>query len=334
VTALIDKQAAIEIYGLSKIYGKGKKQGRAAVEKLDLYVPAGQVFGFLGANGAGKTTTIKMICGLIIPSTGSIKVNGYDVAHERSMAMRQIGAVLEGTRNVYWRLSAWENLMYFGRLKGFSGQKLQANAQRLLQELDLWERRNDPVRTFSRGMQQKVAIASALIAEPAIVLLDEPTLGLDVQAALTIKAWITNLAREKNMTVILTTHQLDIAQDLCDRVAIMRAGKLLADRPLTELLGLFQQEYYQIRLGCALSSQQARLFADMKMTSEDGDTILTGSFSGADELYDLLDEVRSQRLPLRSVTQVAPSLEDVFVHLTSTEIKEQEQHELYVTNHL
>lgn len=332
--ALIDRSTAIEIDVLSKTYKKGGNQVFTAVEKLNLAVPAGQVFGFLGANGAGKTTTIKMICGLVIPSTGSIKVNGYDVAHERSMAMRQIGAVLEGTRNVYWRLSAWENLMYFGRLKGYSGQKLKTNAQRLLQDLELWDRRHDPLRTFSRGMQQKVAIACALIADPSIVLLDEPTLGLDVQAALKIKAWITNLAREKNKTVILTTHQLDIAQDLCDRVAIMRAGKLLADKPLSELLGLFQQEYYEIRLGDALNEQQARLFGDMKISTEEGETILTGMFASQDELYTVLDTVREQRLPLHHVARVAPSLEDVFVQLTNVEKKEQVQHELYATNSL
>ena len=138
-----------------------------------------------------------MICGLVIPTTGRVRVNGYDVARERSMAMRQIGAVLEGTRNVYWRLSAWENLMYFGRLKGYRGKALSDHAEQLLRGLDLWERRNDRVRMFSRGMQQKVAIACALVANPPIILLDEPTLGLDVQASRTVRDWIAKLAREQ-----------------------------------------------------------------------------------------------------------------------------------------
>src|SRR5213080_1273107 len=112
---------AIEIESLSKTYYKRNKPATKAVDNLNLSVPKGKVFGFLGANGAGKTTTIKMICGLVIPSTGCIRVNGYDVTREHSAAMRHIGAVLEGTRNVYWRLSAWENLMYFGRLRGCWG---------------------------------------------------------------------------------------------------------------------------------------------------------------------------------------------------------------------
>ena len=157
--------------------------------------------------------------------------NGYNVAREHSIAMQQLGAVLEGTRNVYWRLTAWENLMYFGRLRGYYGKKLAIRAEQILRELDLWDRRKDLVRTFSRGMQQKVAIACSLITDPPIVLLDEPTLGLDIQASRTVKEWITLLAREQNKTVVLTTHQLDqpvrdVARDrfddLVDAVALAK----------------------------------------------------------------------------------------------------------------
>src|SRR5690348_15127347 len=165
----------IELENISKTYRGPKKTTITAVDNLTLAIGGSQVFGVLGTNGAGKTTTIKMACGLITPTTGTIRLNGYDVVHQRRQAMHQIGAVLEGTRNIYWRLSAWQNLMYFGRLKGCWGKELAREAERLLRELDLWERRRDPIRTFSRGMQQKVAIACSLIADPPIVLLDEPT---------------------------------------------------------------------------------------------------------------------------------------------------------------
>src|SRR5581483_11741726 len=158
--------SAIEVTSLSKIYPIAHRETVTAVDDVNLVVEAGQVFGFLGANGAGKTTTIKMMCGLIAPTTGQVRIGGYDVSRERSAAMRQIGAVLEGTRNIYWRLTAWQNLMYFGHLKGSVGKELKARAEALLRELDLWERRNDTLRTFSRGMQQKVAIACALIGNP------------------------------------------------------------------------------------------------------------------------------------------------------------------------
>ena len=205
---------AIEISSLNKIYNPRKGVQIHAVKDLHLNVPVGTIFGFLGPNGAGKTTTIKMTCGLVQPTSGTIRVNGNDVWNKRFSAMTQIGTVLEGTRNIHWPLSAWENLHYFGNLKGMHGKKLSQCAEGRLKEMDLWDRRKDPVKVFSRGMQQKVAVACALIADPPIVLLDEPTLGLDVQAARTIKEMVVRIAREQGKTVILTTHQLDLAQEV------------------------------------------------------------------------------------------------------------------------
>ncbi|HZU68573.1 MAG TPA: ABC transporter ATP-binding protein [Ktedonobacteraceae bacterium] len=317
----VSQPAAIEIDSLSKTYVKRKKTAIKAVEDVNLRVPAGQVFGFLGANGAGKTTTIKMICGLVTPTSGRIRVNGYDVFREHSAAMRQIGAVLEGTRNVYWRLSAWQNLVYFSHLKGHTGKEMRVRAEQLLRELDLWERRNDPVRLYSRGMQQKVAIACALIANPSIVLLDEPTLGLDIQATRTVKEWIAKLAREQGKTVILTTHQLDMAQDLCDQIAIMRKGRLLTNQPLAELLHLFQQEYYQIRLKGTLDEEYSDWFDGLTREMENGDTILSGAISDQATLHAYLARVRDLGLPLLSVTQVEPNLEDVFLRLIDDRAK-------------
>lgn len=318
---------AIEIKDLSKKYRlRGKNRWLTAVEHISLSIPRGQVFGFLGTNGAGKTTTIKMICGLITPDIGSISVNGYDVLHQRKQVMPQIGAVLEGTRNIYWRLSAWENILYFGRLKNFTGPKLKAEAERLLRELDLWDRRKDPIRTFSRGMQQKVAISCALIADPPIVLLDEPTLGLDVQAAVTVKEWVKKLAREQARTVILTTHQLDMAEELCDHVAIMRRGKLLANQPLADLLS-FHKEYYQIRVKGCITHLPVAMPDGVTCAYEGDETILEGHIGDQTVLNVLLNQLHALNLPLLSVTQVEPNLEEVFINMITTE-KQGENHEL------
>ncbi len=148
--------AAVEVEDLRKTFG-GRDRRVVAVDGLSLRIPAAHVFGFLGPNGAGKTTTIKMMLGLVRPDGGHTRLNGHDVARDRAGAMRQVGAVLEGSRNVYWGLSAWQNLMYFGRLKGQRGRDIAPRAERLLGDLALWDRRDDPVGTFSRGMQQKVA---------------------------------------------------------------------------------------------------------------------------------------------------------------------------------
>ncbi len=310
---------AIEINNLSKMYRvRGNNKWLTAVEHINLSIPRGQVFGFLGTNGAGKTTTIKMICGLIIPTTGDIHLNGYDVLHQRKQAMKQIGAVLEGTRNIYWRLTALENVLYFGRLKNFTGKKLKAEAERLLSELGLWERRDDPIRTFSRGMQQKVAIACALVADPPIVLLDEPTLGLDVEAAFTVKEWIRKLSSEQDRTIILTTHQLDMAEELCDRVAIIRKGKLLTDQPLPELLTM-RKDRYLIRLKGQLEGQLLDLPEGLTRSYENGETQLTGTIESQVELYRLMDRLRDLDLPLISVAQVEPNLEEVFIRMITKE---------------
>ena len=308
--------AAIEIESLSKLYRRRNGDDIHADRPLHLAVAPGQVFGFLGSNGAGKTTTIKMACGLVIPTTGTVRLNGYDVRKQRGQAMQQIGAVLEGTRNIYWRMNAWQNLVYFGRLKGVpSGKLLKTRAEALLRELDLWERRKDAVREFSRGMQQKVAIAAALITDPPIVLLDEPTLGLDVKASRTVQTWIEQLTKERGKTVVLTTHQLDMAENLCDRVAIMSQGRLLANRPIDELLALFRQEFYQIRVRAPIKPEAVELFPGFVASQENGHTVLSGALSDDLTVFDLAARARRVGLDLVSIAQAEPNLEEVFVEL-------------------
>jgi ABC-2 type transport system ATP-binding protein len=309
---------AIEIDSLTKVYRKRGGTDVTAVKDLSLAVAPGQVFGFLGPNGAGKTTTIKMMCGLVTPSSGAVRLNGFDVARQRGQAMRQIGVVLEGTRSVHWRLSAWENLMYFGRLKGRTGRELKERAERILVELELWDRRGDAVREFSRGMQQKVAVACALVADPPIVLLDEPTLGLDVQSARAVESWVRRQAAEEGKTILLTTHQLHMAQELCDRVAIIDNGRLLADRPVSELLGLFSQDRYEIRVQGAVNGDMPAL-AGLTVAEADGETTITGPISEQDALHDILGAMRAAGAPILSVRRAQPDLEEVFLRLVGRE---------------
>lgn len=306
---------AFELTALSKVYQRGKGTVVRAVDDLNLAVPVGQVVGLLGPNGAGKTTTIKMMCGLVAPTSGRVQLHGYDVAKERPMAVRQVGAVLEGASNVYWSLSAWQNLLYFGRLKGLSRRLIAPRAESLLRSLDLWERRHQAVGSYSRGMQQKVAIAAALITDPPILLLDEPTLGLDVQMARTVKDWIARLAHEQGKTVVLTTHQLALAQELSDRIAIIDQGRLLTDLPVRALLDRFRQETYEIRLGSPLDSSASSWLDGFSITSADGKTRIRGPIPDQARLYDLLTQIRAQNLPLIAVEPVEPNLEDVFAQI-------------------
>jgi ABC-2 type transport system ATP-binding protein len=296
----------IENNPLTKVYATA---GLPAVDNLSLHVPAGSVIGFLGPNGAGKTTTIKMMAGLLTPTSGQVRLGGFDVTRQRPAAMTRIGAVLEGSRNVYWSLSAWQNLMYFGRLKGMRRARIKDRARDLLTELGLWERRDDKVGGFSRGMQQKVAIAAALIADPPIVLLDEPTLGLDVEATRTIKRWIAELAGELGTTVLITTHQLDVVEEVCDRVAVIRQGRLVADLPTRELLaGSRERDRYEIRVEGAAPP-------GFDGVTRDGVTTITLRVDAPGEVYDLVERLRAHGVVLQSLTQVQPDLEDVFLAL-------------------
>jgi len=233
--------------------------------------------------------------------------------------MKQIGAVLEGTRNIHWALTAWDNLIYYGHLKGLRGKYLATRAEQILKELELWDRRKDLVRIFSRGMQQKVAVGCALIADPPVILLDEPTLGLDVQAARYVKNLVVRLASEFAKTVVLTTHQLDMAQDVCNRVAIINKGKVITDKPVDELLGLFREDYYQISIKEKMPVGST--FDHMTIDEKTDCTVLTGSIKDQTALYSLIDRLKSHQLTLLSVNRIEPNLEEIFIRVLDSGLK-------------
>jgi len=308
----LSDNAAIELIGLRKTYGHGAK-ALAAVKSTSLTVPWGQVIGLLGPNGAGKTTIIKMIGGLITPTAGTIRLGGYEVARHRAQAVTLIGAVLEGSRNVYWPLSAWENLMYFGQLKGLRAAEIKPRAERLLTELGLWERRHETVGSFSRGMQQKVAVSAALITDPPIILLDEPTIGLDVEAARTFKDWIAHLARDEGKTIVLTTHQLEGAQELSDRIAVIKEGEIIADLPTAELLARHAENRFEIRITGSLNGTVLPAGARVEPDGDQTRILLPDTDDRA--VFAVLDRLSATGAGLVSVTQARPSLEEVFIRL-------------------
>jgi ABC-2 type transport system ATP-binding protein len=235
----------LEAHHLRKTY---RYQGKVieAVRDVSLSIAAKEVLAFLGPNGAGKTTTIKMIAGLILPDDGKVKIVGRN-PHRDPQALRMLGAVLEGNRNLYWRLTPEENLEYFGVLRGLSRSVARKRGNELLERFDLLPKRRTTVQTLSRGMQQKLAIAVALVHQPRLLLLDEPTLGLDVEATESVKSLVREIARE-GCAILLTTHQLNIAEELSDRVAIIHRGEIIAEKPTDELIRQFSGTAYTIEL--------------------------------------------------------------------------------------
>lgn len=198
-----------------------------AVDGLDLTIPSGIVFGFLGPNGSGKTTTIRLLLGLLQPTTGSATVLGYDTVQQPDSIRQECGALLEDP-GLYERLSAEDNLEFFGRIWHLHAEERTARIRELLTSIGLWERRKDVVGSWSTGMRQKLAVARALLHRPRLVFLDEPSAGLDPVAAAALRDDLDQLVHQHGLTVFLTTHNLAEAERLCDQVAVIRQGKLLA----------------------------------------------------------------------------------------------------------
>ena len=202
-----------------------------AVENVTLHVDEGEVFGFLGPNGAGKTTTVRMLCCLIGKSGGQARIGDFSVDKEEDcLKIRKIVGFLPENVGLYDSLSAYRNLDFYGKLYEVPDCKRSENIERLLRLLGIWERREDAVGTFSKGTKQKIAIARALIHEPQVLFLDEPTANLDPEAAKTVRDFILDLKKEKT-TIFLNTHNLDEAERLCDRIAILKTKLIAVDSP-------------------------------------------------------------------------------------------------------
>ncbi len=200
-----------------------------AVDGVDLEVHEGEVFGYLGPNGAGKTTTLRLLCALIAPTSGTAEVAGYRLGREDQRIRAAVGILTEQP-GLYERQSAWENLVFYATLYGLDRPTAHAQAERFLRLMGLWDRRGESVITFSRGMKQKMAIARAALHEPRLLFLDEPTTGLDPDAAKTVREFIVAL-RGEGRTVFLCTHNLDEADRLCDRIAFFRHHVIRIDTP-------------------------------------------------------------------------------------------------------
>lgn len=219
---------AIRAENLTKRFGDF-----TAVDHVSFTVQKGEVFGFLGPNGAGKTTTISMLCTLLQPSEGTASIDGFDIIKEADKVRRQIGVVTEKLI-VYDRLTPVENLKVFGRLYKVPGPELAMRTEKLLKLIDLWEWRNSLVSNFSSGMRQRLNLIRALIHEPAIIFLDEPTVGLDPATAVNIREFIAQL-NDEGRTIILTTHQMEVAEKLSHRISIIDQGKMVAVETLADL---------------------------------------------------------------------------------------------------
>ncbi|OGK09759.1 MAG: hypothetical protein A2Y63_04640 [Candidatus Riflebacteria bacterium RBG_13_59_9] len=317
-----NQSVAFRLEGLSKTFYPlipwHRHRAVEAVRGINLPVPRGCILSLLGPNGAGKTTTIKMIAGLLLATHGSVTF--YDEAGNELRSRPRLGAVLEGTRNLYWRLSPRENLYYFGELKGLPLSQIRRETDELLGMFDLADKARASTQTLSRGMQQKVAVAIALLGGPEILLLDEPTLGLDVESSRLIQRRLRELVERERCTIILTTHQMELAARVADRIGIISHGRLIAEDSLANLIAFFRRQDYELQLPAAEWERLRREVSQFKFTEEPGslDAEVTVVFhlDNTAGYYALSERLLMLRPQFISLRQVTPSLEDIFLEIT------------------
>ncbi|GFP77779.1 ABC transporter ATP-binding protein [Clostridium fungisolvens] len=331
-------QKVVQVENVRKVFISVKKKFLKVIEKkefiavegisFDIY--KGEIFGLLGPNGAGKTTTIKMITGLLRPTSGRVLVNGLDVEKESSKALGQIGTVLAGDRSIYWKLTARENLEYFASLYGFSRKEAKLRTEKILKRLDIVEKADETVEKFSTGMKQKVALGKALIPDAPVVLLDEPTLGLDPQSALNLREIITSLKNE-GKTILLTTHYMEEADFLCDRIAIVDGGKIITlDTPDNLKKTISDVRSIKIEVNSISDEITAKLrnIENIKnvtisyMEERSSYELLIHHDEKENIVQEIIDFLGINKISIKSMNVVIPSLEDVFIHLTGKKLRD------------
>jgi len=303
---------AIEVSSLGKIY-----DGVVAVDGISFEVEAGDVFGFLGPNGAGKTTTIRMLTGLSRPTAGSARVLGHDIASDIVKAKKEFGVVPEQS-NMYDELSGLENLIFVGQLYGMPRPEHRTRAEELLKTFGLFQRKDSKFATYSRGMKRALTIAAALVHKPRLLFLDEPTVGLDVVAARSLRAIIKRL-KESGMTVFFTTHYLEEADNLCDRIALLVKGRIVAIDTPASLKSMAEEKpalevSFKMPLMKAADELGRRLTGLTVARIDDRIRIYGGDADAV--LHAILGYAIENGTQVASVSSLKPSLEDAFVKLT------------------
>ncbi|MFA4645816.1 ATP-binding cassette domain-containing protein [Pyrococcus kukulkanii] len=309
---------AIEVKDLVKKYGDF-----TAVKGISFKVKKGEIFAFLGPNGAGKTTTVHVLTTLLKPTSGKAIVAGHDVVKEPMEVRKKIGIVFQDP-SVDRELTAYENMYIHGRIYGLGGRELKEKIERLLKFVELWKFKDRPVKYFSGGMQRRLEIARALLHEPEILFLDEPTIGLDPQTRARIWDYIKTMKEEHDMTIFLTTHYMDEAEQLADKIAIIDHGKIIAEGTAEELKKLVGNDIIYLRLESPkeeLKCLKADFIRGCKLLP-DG-RVRIDVENATEALPKLFELAQRSGVKILEVTYHRPTLNDVFLHLTGREIRDE-----------
>jgi ABC-2 type transport system ATP-binding protein len=305
---------AVEVRNLTKRYGQV-----VAVDRVSFEVRRGELFGFLGPNGAGKTTTVRMLTGVIKADSGTVLVMGFRAG---SLRAKQVTGVVPEMANAYADLSGWDNLMLMAELYGISPAIARKRGESLLKALGLLERKDSLVRTYSKGMKQRLILCMALVSDPEVLFLDEPTSGLDVQSPRLIKDLLRSL-NAGGKTIFLTTHDMDEANELCDRVAIINKGRIVAiDAPEKLRMATRGMHSVEISFTNTVNPEVLAQLPGVNAVRRSGDKYRLYTDAPGDLVVSLVNYSSLAGLKIVSLNILAPSLEDAFVALTEKEAKD------------
>jgi len=325
-------ESMIEVKNLTKKFGDF-----TAVDNISFDVKKSEVFGLLGPNGAGKTTTIRMLSTLSRPTDGTATIGGFDVVKKDNKVRQLIGLVSE-KMIMYDRLTAEENLRFFGKLYSIPKNTLNERIDELLELVQLTKWKNSKVGTFSTGMKQRMNVVRALLNMPKVLFLDEPTLGLDPQSTVEIREFIRKINKENETTIILTTHMMNEADILCDRIGIIDHGKIAALDTSTNLKKLISGND-AIVLKLEIPNLTKKLVTKIqsldcvKSVSQENAVHLKIHATG-DEAFDIIiDTVRAEKAKLNSVENLQPTLEDVFLQITGRDMRDKADQKIQMPNH-
>ncbi len=307
------QKAAVETFELTRDFN-----GLRAVNRLNLQIEQGELFALLGPNGAGKTTTINLLCCLLQPTSGTAKVAGFDILNQPREVKYHIGVSTQETV-LSEKLNAWENLALFGHIYGLGGKQVRQRSEQLLQRVGLLERAKDQVKKYSGGMKRRLNIVTALIHDPEVLFLDEPTLGLDPQARRAIWEYISDLKGRK--TILLTTHYMEEADFLSDQVAIIDQGRIVALGTPEELKSSFVQAGV---LKVAAKGLTGKVVEELrsKYHSVEEDEFGVKIVQDKIDLKEVVDFLYSRGIEVLSASREEPTLEDVFLRLTGKKLRE------------
>jgi len=317
----IHQDTAIEISHIKKVFGDF-----TAVDDISFSVKKGEIFGLLGPNGAGKSTIIRMLCTLSVPTQGSAKVAGYDVVKKDNKVREHIGLVSEKLI-MYDALTARENLKLFGNLYNIPDDVLEKRIDELLRFVRMEKWADHRIETFSTGMKQRINVIRALVNQPEILFLDEPTLGLDPQSTVEIRELTRRINAEHGTTIILTTHIMVEADILCNRIGIIDHGKIVAldtSANLKKLVSGSDGSRFELEIPNLQPSMMSSLqsLASVKSLTQEDPTHLTVRANGSDSFDAIIDDLRKNDAKIHTVKNLEPTLEDVFLHLTGHEARE------------